>query len=254
MTVNDIYMFLEQIAPFKYQESYDNSGFLIGDKNAAITKICVCLDITLDVIAEAKKAGANLIISHHPVIFKAVKGINAKTPVYELIRNDINAVCAHTNFDVAFMSDIMISKLGFEPSREIIEVTTPEGSGFGKIVNLPEFISADELALKCKNAFKSPVIKYINGGKFVSRVGVCPGAGGSAFGFAAEKNCHAFITGEVKHSLFVEAKNIGITLIDAGHFQTEISFCNFLKNKLCEQFPDSSVFVAESSANFCRYI
>ncbi|MCL1822943.1 MAG: Nif3-like dinuclear metal center hexameric protein [Oscillospiraceae bacterium] len=257
MTVNDVYSFIEQIASFKMQESYDNSGFLIGDKTAQVTKICLCLDITLDVVEEAKKKGANLIISHHPVIFKPIRGITGKSPVREMIKSDINAICVHTNADVAFMGDVMLEKLGFSPSREAVEVINSEGAGFGRIATSHEFISPAELAFRCKKAFNSPSVRYVDGKKFVSRVGICSGAGGDCFAFAVENNCHAFITGEVKHSLLVEAKNLGITLIEAGHFSTEVIFCDFLKNKICERFTElaeDAIFTAESAVDICKYI
>ncbi|MCL2077811.1 MAG: Nif3-like dinuclear metal center hexameric protein [Oscillospiraceae bacterium] len=255
MTVNDAYLFLEKIAPFKYQDSYDNSGFLIGDKNAEVKKICLALDITLDVIKEAEIKGANLIISHHPVIFKAISGVKAKTAVYELVQNDINAICAHTNIDVTHLSDIMLDLLGFsKDGREVIEVISPDGAGFGKAVDLPEAVSPEELAKKCKKAFKTPVVRYCDGRKPIMRVGVCTGAGGGAFELAVQKSCDAFITGEVKHSLFIQAKDSGITLIDAGHFHTENFFCDFLLKKFAADFPNLTVFIAETGTDFCKYI
>jgi len=254
MTVNEIYAFLEELAPFKYQDSYDNSGFLIGDKDAEITGVCLCLDITLDVIAEALKKRANLIISHHPVIFKPLSGVKAKTPVHMLIKHEINAICAHTNFDVAFLSDIMLDLLELPQGGEAIEPINADGAGFGRIADLPEAVLADKLALKCKQAFNSSVVRYYDAGKPIRRVGVCSGGGGGAFEKAVNKGCDAFITGEVKHSFFIDALNLGITLIEAGHFHTENPFCDFLKKQLHEQFPQIPVFIAENSSDFCEYI
>lgn len=254
MTVSDIYSFLDNIAPFKTQESYDNSGFLIGDKNAQVKRVCVTLDITLDVIHEAAEKEANLLISHHPVIFKALKGIKAQTPVFTLIKNDINAICAHTNFDCAVMSDIMLGLLGFPGGGEVIEPINADGTGFGRIAELEAPVRAKELAERCKAAFKSPAIRYVDGGREIRRVGVTSGSGGSTLDSAIEKNCDAFITGEVKHSQFVQAKNVGLTLIEAGHFHTENPFCGFIKSKLNEKFPQIPVFIAESGGDFYEYM
>jgi len=256
LTVNDVYLFTEQLAPFKYQDRYDNSGFLIGEPDAKITRICLCLDITLDIIAEAVEKGANLIISHHPVIFKPISGIKAETPVHELIKRGINVISAHTNTDAVFMADAMLDVLGFPCSNEFVEVVA-ENVGYGKIVNLPAPLSPAELALKCKNAFNSPFVKYVDGKKPVSRAAVFPGSASSIFDYASVRDCDAFITGEVKHSLFVEAENRGVTLIEAGHYHTEIVFCEFLKNKLYENFKNieqNSIFIAENSKDFCKYI
>jgi len=254
MTANDIYMFLEQIAPFKYQESYDNSGFLIGDKDAEITGVCLCLDITLDVINEAASKNANLIVSHHPVIFKAVSSIKAQTPVHEMIKNNISAICAHTNFDVAVMSDIMLDLLDFPHGGEVIEATSPDGAGSGKITDLKQDITPEELACKCKESFKCPALRYFDGGKPIRRAGVCSGAGGSVFDLAVSKNCDAFITGEVKHSHWIDAENNGVTLIEAGHYYTERPFCDFLLKRMNENFPSLCIFIAESGRDFCKYI
>jgi dinuclear metal center YbgI/SA1388 family protein len=224
MTVKDIFAFLEELAPFELQESYDNSGFLVGDKNAVVTGVCLCLDITRDVIAEAKAKGANLIISHHPVIFKPLSGIWAQTAAYELVRSDINAICAHTNFDAEILPAMMLDLIG-----------APRGE-------LPGAMSADELAKRCKTAFNSAFIRYVDGGKPIRKIAVCPGSGGSRFDEAVEAGCDAFVTGEMKHSAFVEAKNAGITLVEAGHFHTEIFFCDYVKKQLAERFSGLSVF------------
>jgi len=236
MTVREIYAFLEELAPFEMQESYDNSGFLVGDENAVVTGVCLCLDITREVVAEAKIKGANLIISHHPVIFKPLSGVKAQTAVFELVSGNINAICAHTNFDEEILPLIMLSLLGL-----------PQGE-------LSMEISADELAKRCKTAFKSPFVKYVDGGKPIGRVAVCPGSGGSKFDEAVESGCDAFIAGEMKHSDSVKAKDLGVTLIEAGHYSTEIILCGFMQEKLNGKFPSLTVFAAEAGADFCKYI
>ncbi|MCL2638794.1 MAG: Nif3-like dinuclear metal center hexameric protein [Oscillospiraceae bacterium] len=237
MKVHEIYAFLQELAPFETQESYDNSGFLVGDKDAEVTKICLCLDITLDVVAEAAEKGANLIISHHPVIFKALSDIKAGTAVHRLAKHEINAICAHTNFDNDILPSIMADLLGF-PQSGI----------------LPNEITADELAKRCKSAFKSPFAKYVDGGKPIRRVAVCPGSGGSKFDEAVENGCDAFITGEMKHSDMIKAKDLGVTLIEAGHFHTEIILCDFLKSKIYERFPQVPLFIADSATEPCKYL
>jgi dinuclear metal center YbgI/SA1388 family protein len=254
MKVNQVFAFLEGIAPFGYQESYDNSGFLIGSGDAEVTKICLCLDITRDVVAEAKEKNANLIISHHPVIFKPLSGIKTNTPVHELIKNDISAICAHTNFDVAVMSDLMLELLGFPKDGEILEVIKPDGAGFGKAVDLSEAVSADELAKRCKTAFKSASVRYYDSGKAIRRVGVCSGSGGDVIDFAADKNCDALITGEAKYSEVIKAQNIGLTLIEAGHYYTECILCDYFERELNGQYTETPVFIAENSRDFCKYI
>jgi dinuclear metal center YbgI/SA1388 family protein len=257
MTVNDIYLFLEQIAPFKNQESYDNSGFLIGEQNAIVTQICICLDITVDVVNEAKEKGANLIISHHPVIFKPISGIKANSPVYELIKNEINVISAHTNFDAVVMADLMLELLEFPNCSnigEVIETVGNDGAGMGKMVQVSIPITPTNLARMCKKAFNSPSVRYVPHYGSIYNIGVCPGSGGRIIDLAAEKRCDALITGEVKHSDMLKAYNMGMTLVEAGHYYTEIAFCEFLKRRLYDQYPQIPVFVAGNSEDVCKYL
>ena len=100
-TIKDIYNFIDSFAPFNTQEEWDNSGLLVGDKNAKVTKILFALDVTSDVIEQAKNVGANLIITHHPVIFKAISNVLSDSLMYKLISNNISIICAHTNYDKA---------------------------------------------------------------------------------------------------------------------------------------------------------
>ena len=97
-TVKDIYNFIDSIAPFNTQEEWDNSGLLVGNENAEVTKILFALDATSDVVDQAIKFGANLIITHHPVIFKAVSDVLSDSLIYKLINNNISIICAHTNY------------------------------------------------------------------------------------------------------------------------------------------------------------
>ena len=128
MKVSAIYEFLNEYAPFSVQDKFDNSGFLVGDMNAPVKGICLCLDITNDVIKEAVANKANLIISHHPVIFDPLKSVTEGMPVYELIKNKLNAVCVHTNADMTKngVTDIMLDLLEFERSDKILEPVMPE--------------------------------------------------------------------------------------------------------------------------------
>ena len=139
MKVSAIYEFLNEYAPFSVQDKFDNSGFLVGDMNATVKGICLCLDITNDVIKEAVANKANLIISHHPDIFDPLKSVPEGMPVYELIKNKLNAVCVHTNADMTKngVTDIMLDLLEFERSDKILEPVMPDGTGYGKICELP---------------------------------------------------------------------------------------------------------------------
>ena len=225
MKVKSVYKFLNTYAPFDVCDVYDNCGLLTGDENANVKGICLCLDITNKVIEEAAKRKANLIISHHPVIFNPLKSVVAGTPVYNLLKNKINAICMHTNADMAKdgVTDIMLDLLEFERSSYTLEVKFPDGTGYGKICELPLCTTAKALAETCKEAFDCSVVRYIDtADKPIHRVAVCSGAGAGNGNVqrAIDAGCEAFITGDVKHDLWIDAENAGLCLIDAGHFHT----------------------------------
>ena len=256
-TVNDVYRFLDSLAPFSAQDKYDNSGFLVGDKNDEVMKIAVCLDITNTVIEEAADLGANLIISHHPVIFNPLKEVYAESPVYNLIKRNISAICAHTNLDVATggVSDVMVDLLDFS-GDEVFEISDEKsGKGYGRVVTLDFVSEAAELAEICKRVFNCSAVRYCDNGRVLKRIAVVSGSGGSEENIkrCAEKNIDAIITGDVKWSAAVTAKNLGVAVIDAGHFHTENVVCSVLVSKLSQEF-DTEVFIPYSNGDLFRYI
>ena len=256
MKVKAIYDFLDEYAPFSVQDKYDNSGFLVGDINATVKGICLCLDITLDVINEAAANKANLIISHHPVIFDPIKSVTAGDPVYELMKNKISAICMHTNADMAKdgVSNLMLDLLGFERSEEVLEPVLPDNTGYGKICTLSIETNAKALAEYCKIIFDCTAVRYTETDRPIKRVAVCSGSGGSTLPLAIKAGCDALITGDIKHDVWIDAVNNDFCLIDAGHFHTENILCNYLCGILSRKFHDTQIFVAQSSKDPCSYI
>ena len=256
MKVKAIYDFLDEYAPFSVQDKYDNSGFLVGDINATVKGICLCLDITLDVINEAAANKANLIISHHPVIFDPIKSVTAGDPVYELMKNKISAICMHTNADMAKdgVSNLMLDLLGFERSEEVLEPVLPDNTGYGKICTLSIETHAKALAEYCKIIFDCTAVRYTETDRPIKRVAVCSGSGGSTLPLAIKAGCDALITGDIKHDVWIDAVNNDFCLIDAGHFHTENILCNYLCGILSRKFHDTQIFVAQSSKDPCSYI
>jgi len=248
MTVGDIYNYLDTIAPFETADKSDNSGLLVGDMNAKVKKILVCLDVTHDVINEAVGLNIDLIISHHPLMYKPVKRVMTADPVHALIRGNLNFVAMHYNMDVAVggTTDIMLRLLGFPQSGEVIDY-------FGKIVTLDSAITARELAEKCKAAFGCTVVRFTDGGKPVRRLGICSGGGDFLVEKVCEMGCDAYICGDVKWSNMVFASNYGLTLVDAGHFHTEDVFCADLVSRLREKFTRVWVEKAINSIDVCEY-
>ena len=250
VTVGDVYRLIDEFAPFSTQDKFDNAGLLVGSMEDEADRIEVCLDITRQAVEEATAKGAQLIVSHHPVIFHKLSALESCDPVYLLAKHGISAICAHTNVDMAKngISDVMLELLGFKGEARVLEPVHSDGTGYGRIVELDIAAEAEELAQRCKKAFGCKVVRYYNSKKNIKVVGVCSGAGGSEehVAHAAKMGCDALITGDVKHSGFIEAANRGITLIDAGHFHTENIICEPLAAMLRERL-DADVFVAESS-------
>lgn len=230
-TVRDFYSFLNGIAPFETQEEWDNSGMLVGDMNAEVTRAITVLDITPEAVQEAAKLGANLIISHHPVIFRAMKSFTRGSVPFELAANGINALCCHTPLDIATggTNDTLAELIG-------IDVSVGENPilRFGEI---PE-ATASELANHIADTLHTRV-RFADGKRPIKKIAICTGSGCSLIGEAVEID--AFITGDAGHHDFLDAVQAGITLIAAGHFETENPAMPALQKKLAEQFKETEI-------------
>ncbi len=229
--VKDFYGYLNSIAPFETQEDWDNSGMLVGDMNAEVKKAAVVLDITHEEIKKAKAIGADLIISHHPVIFNPIKSVTKGSVPYELVASSINALCCHTPLDIADggTNDSLAELLGINVTRAddpILRLGTVEPT------------TAQELAGKIANTLNTKV-RYADAGKTIKKIAICTGAGCSLIEAAGKID--AFITGDASHHNFLDCVQAGITLIAAGHYETEIIVVPVLVKKLQAQFPDIEI-------------
>lgn len=171
--VSEIYTYIDSFAPFSAQEKWDNSGLLTGSMNKKVSKVLVTLDITNEVADEAAEIGAELIIAHHPVIFKPLYSLSENEPSCKLLKSGISAICVHTPYDVAEggMSDILMNLVGFEKSEGILEITGQRNKsyGFGTIGVASQEYQADELAKKLKNILGCTVVRYTDGGKPIKK-------------------------------------------------------------------------------------
>lgn len=229
--VKDFYGYLNSIAPFETQEDWDNSGMLVGDMSAEVKKAAVVLDITHEEIKKAKAIGADLIISHHPVIFSPVKSVTKGSVPYELVASSINALCCHTPLDIADggTNDSLAELLGINVTRTedpILRLGTVEPT------------TAKNLAGKIAKTLNTKV-RYADAGRKIEKIAICTGAGCSLIEAAGEID--AFITGDASHHNFLDCIQAGITLIAAGHYETEIIVVPVLVKKLQAQFPDIEI-------------
>lgn len=233
--VSDIYSFIDLFAPFDTQADFDNSGYMTGDKNAEVKKALVSLDMTSDVLEQARKEKADLIITHHPLIFNPLRNVMNDSLAYKVITSGISVISAHTNLDLADcgVNSTLIKTLGIE------KFSNCETDPFLKIAEI-EPVSSDEL-VKTVSEKLTATVQFNSVKKTVEKIGFCAGAGSSCLYSAIDEGVDAFITGEAKYNMFLDADESDILLIAAGHFNTEIIIVSVLAEKLRNQFPDIEV-------------
>lgn len=218
MKVNDIYSFLNEHYPFSLACDFDNVGLLIGDKGANVTKAVIALDCTTFAVEFAKKNGAELIITHHPVIFGGLKSVTEETATYKAIKNGISVISAHTNLDVAEggVNDTLCEVLGL---KNIQKYLCEDGFSIRK-GELKKEMTAEEFAKRSAKALSTNA-RFVDSGKSIKTVAVCSGSGSDMLYDAIKSGADAYISSEIKHNVFIEAAEKGFTVIDLGHFATE---------------------------------
>ena len=243
-TIRMIEEYCKVIAPYDLADEWDNIGLLAGSADASVSRVLLALDITPAVIKEAREIGAELIISHHPVIFEPLKALEPDTAPYLLAKYDTAALCLHTNLDRA---------------EEGVNSALGKALGLKNIVLYPDdylligepqaAAAADDYAACIKERLDSPSVRYTDGR--VSRVAVSSGGGGGGIELAEQYGFDAFVTGELKHHQYLYAVDHGIAAFDAGHFCTEDVVIRPLCEKLADRFPEVSFSASERST--CPY-
>lgn len=247
VTANEIYLWMDKWAPFDTAAAYDNAGFLVGDRNAQISSVAVVFDITVKAVEQAAALGCQLMISHHPVIFTAIKSIDVSSPVYRLIQNGIGAVCAHTNLDAAVggVNDVLADLLGLTGVIALADPDEPMLPPPARIGTLPHPMKPLELAAYVRDKLGAGGVRYTECTKEISSVAVCGGSGAEFIQPAINEGADALITGEAKHHELLYANDHNFMLIDAGHFITERRIVNEVAKRLKNDFKDLTVCVIE---------
>lgn len=256
--VSEIYNFIDSIAPFSTQEKWDNSGLLTGSMNRKVSKVLVCLDITKEVAEEAVEKGAELVVSHHPVIFHPLYSLQEDEPVCMLWKNGISAVCVHTPLDMAEkgMSDVLLERAGFKRSEGILEVLGggDKPYGFGTVGIAEIEMTARELAEKLKQALGCTVIKYTDNGSTISKAAFCTGSGGNLIEAAVNIGADAYITSEIKHDQWHFARRKGIAVFDCGHYHTEIIGMERLCKLMSAEFSNIEFVMSQADRDPVNYV
>ena len=263
-TVREIFQELDQWAPFETQMDFDNAGFLVGRGEREVRKILVSLDITQAVVDEAAKWGADLIVSHHPVIFHPAKSITDRDPLgrtlLALLEGGVAAICAHTNLDAAVggVNDVLAARLGLTDT-EVLEPSGTDRQGrpigigrAGKAAPGAPTAVADYAAF-VKEALGANGVRYVDAGRPVSRVAVGGGACGDMGHLALALGCDTFVTSDVKYNQFLDARDMGLNLIDAGHYPTENVVCPVLADALRAAFPEVEITLSAGHKEVFSY-
>ncbi len=243
MIVREIYNFIDEIAPFNTQMEFDNAGLLVGGMDEDVKKIGVVLDITPDAVEYAKNEGIDLIVAHHPVIFAPLKSLKSHTVPFLLAKNNINAICAHTNLDCAKggVNDALCDALCLEKIGDFSDGEFPNLPPIGRIGALPHSMTPINFAKYVKEKLNSDGVEFVEGKNDIKTVAVCGGSGGNMLFDVIKKGVDAYVTGEAKHHELIDAKNEGITLVVAGHFETENVIVKKFAEKLEKKFPEICV-------------
>ena len=252
-TVGEIEQALFELAPRECAQDWDNVGFLVGRRDREVRKVLVTLDITEDVIEEAVRWGADLIVSHHPVIFHGQKSVTDRDVtggrVLRLIEGGLSAICMLTNLDCAEggVNDVLARALGIEKPEGFTSVGVGRCGCLEEPRVLPEFVRFVSKTLDCNG------VRYAGAGKPVYRVAVGGGACGEFQDAAIYAGCDTFVTADLSYHQFVDAKAKGINLIDAGHFPTEDLVCGPVMAFLKKRFPNLSVQKSASHKEAIQY-
>lgn len=231
-TVKNIYDYINSIAPFDMQEEWDNSGFLIGDFRKEVKTVVLSLDATKDVCEFVSSINADLLITHHPVIFNGIKGIEKGSAVYTLVNNDIAQISAHTSFDTADcgINFNLATMLGLKNIRKIDDTFIFAGE-------LDNGMSIDDFAEYVAEILDSNALRYTSTDKLINTVAVGGGAC-EEYVDKAMSEADAFVTGEMKYHTMLDAKEKDYAVISAGHYETEnkpfLMLSNMLKKVFCD--------------------
>lgn len=260
MLVKDILNCITEIAPLHWQESYDNAGLQVGDLNAEAHKALICLDITEEVVDEAIAKNCNVIVSHHPLIFRGMKHLTPETyierAVMKAVKHDIAMMSMHTNLDNSYLgvSRVLADRLGLK-NLHILQPSTaePELCGAGMIGELEMPLEETAFLSLVATTIGSPCLRHSAlKGSTIKKVALCGGSGGPFMQEALRQNADAYLTADIKyHDFFVPEGDV--LLVDGGHFETEQFTKELIYELIRKKFPTFAAEIAETRTNAVYY-
>ena len=277
LRIHEIVSAFEAVAPLALQESYDNSGLILGDRDAEVTRALLCLDCTEAVVDEAIGKGCDLIIAHHPIVFGGLKrftgGDYVQRTVIKAIQNNIAIYACHTNLDNVLRGGVnerIAQQLGFDVERVLRPIAADFGSfassggvvdsevfrtaGAGILCNLQKPMNVLDFLQHVKERMGAEVVKYTKCDiEVVGKVAICGGAGSFLIGDALRAGADAFITSDVKYHEFFDAQG-KMLLCDIGHYESEKYTIDLFSNILSAKFPKFATIFAGTITNPIDYL
>ena len=259
-TIKDLTDHLESIAPRHLQESYDNAGLIVGYPDREVTGVLTTLDCTETIVEEALARGCNLIVAHHPIVFRGLKQFNGSDYVQRTvmlaIRHDVAIYAIHTNLDNVRsrgVNERIAQTLGLENLRLLGPKNDEQTIGSGMVGELPTPLAETDFLALLKERLLTGVVKHTEllGGK-VKTVALCGGAGGFLLGKAKAAGAQVFVTSDYKYHEFFDAEG-EIVICDVGHYESEQFTTDLLAELLRERFPTFAVLSTERNTNPVRY-
>ncbi len=237
MTNQDIFSFLDERYPCETALGFDNPGFLVGDREAAVERVLVVLDCGIAAIEEARRRGCTLIVSHHPVIFDPLRSVTAENVVFKAIQSGVSVISMHTNLDMGQggVNDCLAAAIGLQ---SVEDYRTEDGFLTRKGVIEP--MLPEDFAKHLKKVLGGGV-RYTAPDRPIRTVLLCGGSGGDYIDELSAAECDALVTADVKHHQFMAAYDGGLALFDAGHFETEDVVVEPLAKQLRDRFPALTV-------------
>ena len=277
LRIHEIVSAFEAVAPLALQESYDNSGLIVGDRDAEVTRALLCLDCSEAVVEEAIGKGCDIIIAHHPIVFGGLKrftgGDYVQRTVIKAIQNNIAIYACHTNLDNVLRGGVnerIAQQLGFDVERVLRPIAADFGSfassrgvvdsevfrtaGAGILCNLQKPMNVLDFLQHVKERMGAEVVKYTKCDiEVVGKVAICGGAGSFLIGDALRAGADAFITSDVKYHEFFDAQG-KMLLCDIGHYESEKYTIDLFSNILSAKFPKFATIFAGTITNPIDYL
>ncbi|MCI8299256.1 MAG: Nif3-like dinuclear metal center hexameric protein [Lachnospiraceae bacterium] len=239
MTCGQIISLLEEQSPESFACEWDNVGLLVGDFQQEVNSIYIAVDATEETISEAVEEKADLLLTHHPLIFKGLKKVNTEDftgkRIIQLIQNHISCYAMHTNFDVKGMADLAAERMSLTDCQVLEETWQGEEGpeGIGRVGLLPEEVSLSACISLVKQAFSVNTVKVFGMmNQNVQKVALCPGSGKSVIGRALRAGAEVLVTGDIDHHEGIDAAAQGLAVIDAGHYGVEKLFIPYMAQYL----------------------